>query len=92
LNELGLAGGIKRVFELGAHQGVVAMMLADFVGDGGKVLAIEASSFNFDLAVQNVKNNKIENVILRNVAISHSKGLIDFVDNRPGIFIKRPVH
>jgi FkbM family methyltransferase len=84
LNELGLSGGIKKVFELGAHQGVVAMMLADFVGDEGKVLAIEASSFNFDLASRNVQNNKIENVILRNVAIGHSNGLIDFVDNGNG--------
>src|SRR5437868_6156695 len=35
-----------RVFDLGAHQGVVALMLAQAVGPDGQVVAVEASPHN----------------------------------------------
>ena len=38
------------VFDLGAHHGVIAMLLARIVGDTGRVIAIEAGEHNFNVA------------------------------------------
>jgi FkbM family methyltransferase len=46
-----------RVFDLGAHQGVVAMMLAREVAPGGRIVAVEATPHNANLARQNMALN-----------------------------------
>lgn len=46
-----------RVFDLGAHQGVVAMMLAREIAPGGQVIAVEATPHNAGVARQNVSLN-----------------------------------
>src|SRR5262245_32903595 len=42
-----------RVFDLGAHQGVVALILARIVGAGGQVVAVEAMAHNARCAEEN---------------------------------------
>lgn len=56
LKRRGLRPG-GRVFDLGAHQGVVALMLADAVGPTGQVIAVEASEHNFAAACRNRELN-----------------------------------
>src|SRR5438552_4198860 len=46
-----------RVFDIGAHQGIVALMLADAVGPTGHVIAVEASPHNFSAACRNRELN-----------------------------------
>ena len=57
------------VFEIGAHQGVVAMMLGDRVGPGGSVVAVEATLHNAEVAWRNVALNG-----LTQVAVVHAAG------------------
>lgn len=73
-----------KVFDLGAHQGVVAMMLAKEVGSSGKVLAIEANKFNFNTALENKKLNDIEQLIIENCAIAERNGHVEFNENLNG--------
>src|SRR5438477_1442861 len=42
-----------RVFDLGAHQCVVAMMMARIVGETGEVIALEANRHNAEVAERN---------------------------------------
>lgn len=46
------------VFDLGAHHGVVALILAREVAPGGRVVAVEPSRHNADIARQNVELNR----------------------------------
>ena len=39
------------VFDCGAHQCVIAMVMAKFVGATGKVIAVEASPLNYETAL-----------------------------------------
>jgi predicted O-methyltransferase YrrM len=68
----GLEAG-ARVFDIGAHQGVVAMILARHVAPG-KVLAVEAVPHNVRVAERNLALNDIANVIVQHTAISDSDG------------------
>jgi len=61
------------VFDIGAHQGVVAMILANEVGPG-KVIAIEAVGHNARLAELNRELNRVGNVAITNAAISDHNG------------------
>jgi FkbM family methyltransferase len=73
-----------RVFDLGAHQGVVAMMLAHAVGDGGIVVAVEADQHNHEVAQRNVALNHVENVKLIHAAVAAEEGMVHFADGLNG--------
>jgi len=60
LKQHGLRPG-ARVFDIGAHQCVVAMVLSKIVGPEGSVLAVEASPEDCQAGEQNRKLNRIEN-------------------------------
>ena len=53
LSERGRLREGARVFDVGAHQGVVAMMLGDLVGAAGRVVAVEATPHNAEVAGRN---------------------------------------
>src|SRR5712692_9648522 len=55
LRERGLRPG-ARVFDIGAHQGVVALMLAEAVGPHGQVVAVEPTPHN---AAQCIRNREL---------------------------------
>jgi FkbM family methyltransferase len=67
-----------RVFNLGAHQCVVAMILAETVGREGKVLAVEASSHDAEMGERNRKLNGYENLEILKAAVGESSGRITF--------------
>lgn len=66
------------VFDIGAHQGVVALMLAQLVGTNGRVVAIEASPFDAAGAQRNQELNGCRQLVVRNAAIASKPGTIKF--------------
>lgn len=63
-----------RVFNIGAHQGVVANVLAKIVGPTGHVLAVEPCSFDARLAQENCLLNHADNVQVLQVGVAASAG------------------
>lgn len=77
LKQHGLRPG-ARVFDIGAHQCVVAMMLSKTVGPQGFVLAVEASPENCDAGEQNRKLNEIDNCRILHAAGAAKSGSLIF--------------
>jgi FkbM family methyltransferase len=67
-----------RVFDLGAHQGIVAFMLADAVGESGRVVAVEASPHNFLAAMRNLELNPTPQLHFAHAAVAASPGKLLF--------------
>jgi len=63
------------VFDLGAHQCVIAMMLAKQVGPDGRVVAVEANRHNVRVAERNFMTNRIVNVEVVHALISSKIGM-----------------
>jgi FkbM family methyltransferase len=61
------------VFDIGANQGVYALLFADLVRPG-RVFAFEPEPVIFQQLVLNVNTNKAENVLCHNLAVSSSSG------------------
>jgi FkbM family methyltransferase len=66
------------VFDLGAHQGVYALMLAKAVGRRGRVVAVEANRFNVDCMKLNCHLNRVRNVEPVHAAVAEQPGTISF--------------
>ncbi len=66
------------VFDCGAHQCVIAMILAKSVGATGKVVAVEASPHNYEAAIQNCRLNRASNVAVIHAAVSDTLDPIEF--------------
>jgi FkbM family methyltransferase len=66
------------VFDIGAHQGVVAMMLGDLVGAGGSVVAVEATLHNAEVAWRNVAMNGLTQVVVLHAAGADVPGVLRF--------------
>lgn len=62
------------VLDIGAHIGYYTLLAARMVGNKGKVYAFEPDLRNFEILKKNVKENKYENVILINKAVSNKDG------------------
>ncbi len=77
LKQHGLRSG-ARVFDIGAHQCVVAMMLSKTVGPEGFVLAVEASPENCQAGEQNRKLNGIDNCRILHAAGAAQSGTLIF--------------
>jgi FkbM family methyltransferase len=73
-----------RVFDLGAHQGVVAIILSRYVGRGGSVLAVEANVHNADAARCNAELNHAENCTILHGAVAEKSGPISFTESLNG--------
>ena len=64
------------VFEVGANIGYVTMFLAKYVGDSGKVFAVEPVPINFEILTKNIKLNNLSDIIeAHNLAISSRTGV-----------------
>ncbi|MEM9284069.1 MAG: FkbM family methyltransferase [Verrucomicrobiota bacterium] len=73
------------VFDLGAHQGLVGMILASKVGESGKIVAVEGSSRNCEIAKKNFELNQIENVdVVHAVAAEKAGEMVQFSENLNG--------
>lgn len=63
------------VFDIGAHQGVVAMVLARIVGESGMVIAVEGTRHNAEVALENCQINRIHNVHVKHAVGADQAGL-----------------
>ncbi len=66
------------VFDLGAHQCVYAMLFATTVGPTGRVLAVEASSHNAEVARRNKDLNHVDNLEILHAAVTETGGTVNF--------------
>lgn len=60
----------KIFVDIGANNGLYTLVASKAVDLGGKVLAIEASSTNFERLIKNINLNNSSNIIACNIAIS----------------------
>ncbi len=67
-----------KVFDIGAHQGIVALMLAKLVGVNGSVLAIEANYHNSEIARKNQELNGVDNLDILFGAVADKSGKLIF--------------
>jgi len=72
------------VFDVGAHQAVVALILARIVGDAGTVVAVEAEPHNAKIAQRNVEQNEAGNVVVVDAAIGSATGRLSFTESLNG--------
>ncbi|MGH2898717.1 MAG: FkbM family methyltransferase, partial [Solirubrobacteraceae bacterium] len=83
-----LRGGRLRtgaaVFDIGAHQGIVALILARIVGERGRVIAVEAEPHNVRVARNNVAANEIRNVTILHAAVGATNGTLSFIESLNG--------
>lgn len=84
LQDAGLLSPGDLVFDLGAHQAVVAAMLAVAVGPTGRVVAIEASPHNAEAARQNKTLNGLNQLEIVEAAVSDRDGKLVFSEGLNG--------
>jgi FkbM family methyltransferase len=65
------------VFDVGAYQGVVAMILAHHVGPAGQVIAVEALSHNARMCEVNRDLNGLRQIRVESVAIADGPGYLE---------------
>lgn len=69
------------VFDVGAHIGITTLPLAEAVGPGGRVFAIEPSPQNRSFLDRHLQANKIENVTVLDCALTdHSEQAVNFFE------------
>ncbi len=73
-----------RVFDLGAHQGVVALMLAREVGMSGQVVEVEPSPHNAAAAARNRELNGMTQIEIVQAAVSDRPGTLVFNEGLNG--------
>jgi FkbM family methyltransferase len=83
LQEHGVTVG-SRVFDLGAHQGLMAMMFSHVVGERGVVVAVEAGRHNAAVCRRNLVLNGITNVEAVWAVVTQSAGKAAFADSYCG--------
>jgi FkbM family methyltransferase len=83
LSEHGLQPGAT-VFDLGAHQNIVAMMLAARVGATGKVVAVEGSRHNAEIGRENAAANGFTNVTTLHAVAADTVGELAFSSSLNG--------
>jgi FkbM family methyltransferase len=66
------------VFDIGAHQAVVALMIAGRVGSTGRVVAVEAEPHNAAVARRNVELNRATNIEVMHAAGVQVPGPVRF--------------
>jgi FkbM family methyltransferase len=64
----------SKVFDIGSHQCVVALMLAEIVGSNGFVLALEANPRNAEVGEQNRRLNQVQQLLVTHGAIAAKSG------------------
>ncbi len=70
-----------RVFDLGAHQSVIAMKLAAVVGKTGQVVAVEANPHNARVSQKNQELNQLHQLTVVPAAIAAKPGELLFSDD-----------
>lgn len=65
-----------RVFDLGAHQGVVAMMIARGLVPDGEVVAVEGIRHNYEIGRHNTAANAVANVVYEHAMIGEANAVM----------------
>lgn len=65
-----------RVFDIGAHQGIVALVLARTVGPIGSVVAVEPHPLNIELMERNRSLNGADNLTIRQSVCGDNRGSV----------------
>lgn len=73
-----------RVFDLGAHQGVVALLISRIVGSTGEVVAVEAEPHNVRVAKENIRLNGATNLRIIHAAVADQPGRLFFAESLNG--------
>jgi FkbM family methyltransferase len=84
LRERGFLPRGATVLDVGAHQAVIALMLARGVGPTGRVVAIEAEPHNARMAERNRELNGAENLTVLHAAGAASPGVLSFAEGLNG--------
>jgi FkbM family methyltransferase len=84
LRDRGVLAPGARIFDLGAHQAVIALMLARDVGDAGHVLAVEAEPHNARIAEVNRELNDARNLTILHAAGGATDGVTSFAEGLNG--------
>lgn len=79
-----------RVFDVGAHQGVVALMMAGLVGPSGHVIAVDAVPHNVRVARRNVSANGRPQIEVLHAAIGDRDGSVWFSEEWNGWVTAEP--
>jgi FkbM family methyltransferase len=85
------------VFDLGAHQGVVALVLAKLAGPTGKVVAVEGNGHNAQVALRNRDLNTAPQLEVRHAVVAEAGGALPFSQgyvgqvDRPRRFLRSPL-
>jgi FkbM family methyltransferase len=74
----------KSVFVLGAHQGVVSLVVAKNIDPAGKIVAVEGSAFNIGVGNKNLTANGNSNITLVHAIVAERPGIGYFVDTGNG--------
>ena len=83
LRQHGLRDGAV-VFDLGAHQNIVAMVLAREVQPAGRVIAVEGSAHNVKVGRLNAQANDFDNLATIHAVVGASEGRIAFAQSYNG--------
>ena len=70
--------------DVGANIGLFSLIASKFVGPEGLVICFEPSPTTFDRLVENVNQNCLENIDLRNIGLSNSSGELTFYISENG--------
>jgi FkbM family methyltransferase len=73
------------VFNLGAHHGVMALILAKMVGPSGSVVALEAMPFNASVSRRNRELNDAPQLTIVNAAVGEEEGFLHFSPSLNGV-------
>jgi FkbM family methyltransferase len=73
----------ETVLDVGANVGDFTIRASRKVGQQGLVIAIEPSEMWYRLLVENVRRNRLSNVVPLKIAVSATGGPISFFDNPP---------
>lgn len=73
-----------RIFDLGAHQCVVAAVLASIAGPEGKVVAVEANSHNASIGRRNRELNNLMQLTILEAAVAEKAGTLIFNEGLNG--------
>ena len=84
LRQRGILREGATVLDLGAHQAVIALMLAREVGPSGRVVAVEAEPHNARIAERNRALNAAENLTVLHGAAAAAPGVLSFAEGLNG--------
>ncbi len=77
------------VFDVGAHHGFFSILMAQWVGKSGKVVAFEPSIHNFKILEKNIELNHLSNVIAINKAVGAFEGIVSLRDEHNSVVVER---